>query len=930
MPTDPLCTCSSSSFRAVLSTISPYPQTCAAGRPRHLTTDSQPASTHCREHFSMVSKLQRYVDDINDLEPEYEALSDVELRDKTTQFRTRLSDGETLDDLLVEAFTAVREAAKRTIEQRPYDVQLLGAVVLHQGRIAEMGTGEGKTLVATLTLYLNALAGEGCHLVTVNDYLVRRDCGWMGHIFNALGMRTAAIAGDLSLVFDLDYVDENAGDVRLQHLRPITRQDAYACDITYGTNSEFGFDYLRDNLALDIEDTVQRGHFYAVVDEVDNILIDEARTPLIISGEAEESSDMYRTFARIAPRLSAETDYTIDAKARTVSLTDAGIAKMEHLTNVKNLYDENNFQLVNYMEQAVRAQVLYQRDKDYVVQDGEVVIVDEFTGRMMAGRRWSDGLHQAVEAKENLQIQRENVTHATITLQNYFRMYQKLAGMTGTAETESEEFHKIYGLDVVVIPTNRPNVRDDNPDLIYRDERAKLKAVIQEVRDRHETGQPVLIGTTSIEKNEELSRMLDREGIPHKILNAKQHEKEAAIISAAGQKSAVTVATNMAGRGVDILLGDGVQDLGGLAVIGTERHESRRIDNQLRGRAGRQGDPGYTRFYLCLEDELMARFVGPRVKTILEKFGMDGDEPLEHKLVTRTIENAQTKVEGMNFDYRKHLVEYDDVLATQRKIVYEDRNRILSGDNVRDMMIQLIEDEIADLVDANCADAHSEEWDTTALYNSVSSMFRLPEDITPDTMRDFTADELADTLIESANAAYEEREAALGDDVVRAWERRLLLVTMSGLWIHHVDAMDELREAAMLQAFGQQDPLVAYKRQSFDAFQQFRVIFRKNVVYQVYHLLFQPTAAMILHENAAEPEPEQPAEQPQSAPVRRAAANGNGNGRGKNDQIAKTAEVASSHAKRSGPVGVAAGGKIGRNEPCYCGSGKKFKHCHGR
>ncbi len=866
----------------------------------------------------LLNRLQATVEDINDRESEFEKLSDAELRSKTSEFRQRLEAGESLDDLLVEAFAAVREASKRTLGQRHYDVQLMGGMVLHSGKIAEIRTGEGKTLVATTALYLNALVGKGCHLVTVNDYLVRRDAGWMGQVFHALDMSTSAIASDISVQFDPEYADESAGDERLRHLRPTDRQSAYRCDITYGTNSEFGFDYLRDNLALSLEDTVQREHFYAIVDEVDNILIDEARTPLIISGEAEESSEMYRRFAQAAPRLQAETDYTVDLKSRSVSLTDDGVAKLERLVGVDNLYDENNFQLVNYMEQAVRAHVLYQRDKDYVVQDGEVVIVDEFTGRMMPGRRWSDGLHQAVEAKERLEIQRENVTHATVTLQNYFRMYDKLAGMTGTAETEAEEFHKIYGLDVVAIPTHRPMVRRDMPDLVFRDEHAKVKAIVEEVKERHAKGQPVLIGTTSIEKNEELSRLLNRAGIDHRVLNAKQHEREANIIADAGRPGAVTVATNMAGRGVDILLGDGVPELGGLAVIGTERHESRRIDNQLRGRSGRQGDPGFSRFYLSLEDELMSRFVGPRVKTILERFGMDGDEPLEHKLVTRTIEQAQTKVEGMNFDYRKHLVEYDDVLAKQRSIVYEDRNRILHGENVRDIMMQLVEEEVAALVDSNCTGPHSEEWDTINLYNSIGTIMPLPPDMTPEHMESYSQDELADALIEAAHVTYEEREAALGDEVVRAWERRVLLVTLSGLWIHHVDAMDELREAAMLQAFGQQDPLVAYKRQSFDMFQQFQVVFRQNVVHQIYHLLFQPTAALILHEGsmaAEEPVAAGPAPQP--------ALNGNG--------ASKTAQAAAVHAKRSkAAVGSSPGGKIGRNEPCYCGSGKKYKFCHGR
>jgi preprotein translocase subunit SecA len=865
----------------------------------------------------LLNRLQTYVDEVNDLEPTHEALSDEQLRAKTAALRERLAAGEALDDLLVEAFAAVREAAKRTLGQRQYDVQLLGGIVLHQGKIAEMRTGEGKTLVATTALYLNALASEGCHLVTVNDYLARRDAGWMGRVFDALDMSTAAIAGDMSVKFDPTFMNEQAGDERLQHLRPIDRREAYQCDITYGTNSEFGFDYLRDNLALDLEDTVQREHCFAIVDEVDNILIDEARTPLIISGEAEESSEMYRKFAHVAPRLQAESDYTIDQKSRTVSLTDDGVAKLERLIGVQNLYDENNFQLVNYMEQAVRAQVLYSRDKDYVVQDGEVVIVDEFTGRMMAGRRWSDGLHQAVEAKERLNIQRENVTHATVTLQNYFRMYRKLAGMTGTAETEAEEFHKIYALDVVAIPTHRPMVREDLPDLVFRDEGAKVKAIIEEVKERHAKGQPVLIGTTSIEKNEELSRMLEREGIEHRVLNAKQHEREATIISDAGRPGAVTVATNMAGRGVDILLGEGVPGLGGLAVLGTERHESRRIDNQLRGRAGRQGDPGFSRFYLSLEDELMSRFVGPRVKNILERFGMDGDEPLEHKLVTRTIEQAQTKVEGMNFDYRKHLVEYDDVLAKQRSIVYEDRNRILRGEDVRDIVMQLIEAEMAELVDSNCTGPHSEEWDTVNLYNSIGTIMPLPPDLTPEAMEAYSQDELADALMEAAHATYEEREATLTPEVVRAWERRVLLVTLSGLWINHVDAMDELREAAMLQAFGQQDPLVAYKRQGFDMFQQFQGVFRQNVVHQIYHLLFQPTAALILEETNIVPT--------------HGASNGNGAHAQNDHDTQDAARAAAAHSKRSKtPSKAAAGGKIGRNEPCFCGSEKKYKHCHGR
>jgi preprotein translocase subunit SecA len=867
-----------------------------------------------------VKTVQGDIDEINSLEPQYKELSDDELRDKTTEFISRHLNGESLVDLLPEAFAAVREAARRTVNMRHYDVQLVGGIALHEGKIAEMKTGEGKTLVATTALYLNAITGKGCHLVTVNDYLVRRDAGWMGQVFFALGMTTAAIASEQSLLFDPEYFDEHAHDERLSHLRPITRQEAYQAHITYGTNSEFGFDYLRDNLAFDVSQQSQRALHYAIVDEVDNILIDEARTPLIISGEAEESSEMYRTFAQLAPRLRQETDFTIDEKARSVSLTEEGIGKIEKWLGVENIYDEDNFQLVNYMEQAIRAQVLYSRDKDYVVQDGEVVIVDEFTGRLMPGRRWSDGLHQAVEAKERVNIQRENVTHATITLQNYFRMYEKLAGMTGTAETEAEEFHKIYSLDVVAIPTNLPMVREDYTDLVYRDEAGKFKAVVTDVKDKNEHGQPVLIGTTSIEMNELLSGMLTQAGVPHKVLNAKQHEKEAEIIADAGQRGSVTVATNMAGRGVDILLGEGVRELGGLAVIGTERHESRRIDNQLRGRAGRQGDPGETRFYVSLEDELMRRFVGPRVKSILERFGMDGDQPLEHGMVSRTIESAQTKVEGFNFDYRKHLVEYDDVLRKQRENVYADRNQILRGEDVRDTVFKLITEEIDQMVNDYCPGVHSEEWNVDDLATAYTSMVeRPPADLTPDFLAGMTRDELADYLISNAEQIYAEREQSVGEEVVRAIERNVLLQIISQGWIHHVDAMDELREAAQLHAFSQQDPLIVYKRKAFEMFDEFQSQVRRSMTHNIFHILFQPIE---IHEEGEE---EQQAQPPagQSAPFTSA--------RGKT--VRSQSSPPGGNGRTSAPPPRRAAvptGKVGRNDPCPCGSGKKYKQCHGR
>jgi preprotein translocase subunit SecA len=879
-----------------------------------------------------VRTVQSTVDEINALEPEHRNLSEEALAANTARFREMLAHKEQdeqddiLDEILPEAFAAVREAARRSIGLRHYDVQLVGGIALHQGKIAEMKTGEGKTNVATTALYLNALTGRGCHLVTVNDYLVRRDCGWMGQVFHLLGLKTAAIAGDLSLLFDPEYVDEKADDERLRHLRPVTRREAYEADITYGTNSEFGFDYLRDNLAFDLSDLVQRDLNFAIVDEVDNILIDEARTPLIISGQAEESSEMYRTFAQLAPGLKAEHDFTIDEKARSVSLTEEGIAKIERQLGVENIYDEENFQLVNYMEQAVRAQALYHRDKDYVIQDGEVVIVDEFTGRLMPGRRWSDGLHQAVEAKERVEIQRENVTHATITLQNYFRMYRKLAGMTGTAETEAEEFHKIYGLDVVAIPTHNPMIRDDYADLVFRDEDAKFRAVVQEVKERSEEGQPVLVGTTSIEMNEKLSRLLTAAGVPHTVLNAKQHEREAHIVAEAGQKAAVTVATNMAGRGVDIILGEGVAELGGLAVIGTERHESRRIDNQLRGRAGRQGDPGESRFFISLDDELMRRFVGPKVKTMLEKFGMQGDEPLEHGMVSRTIESAQTKVEGFNFDYRKHLVEYDDVLRKQREIVYGERHAILRGEDVRDTVLQQVDGEIDEMIDGFCAGPHADEWDVEGLVAAYRAMVAYPPtDFTPELAQSLSRDELREYLIQTAEDIYADREKSVpgGEDTVRAIERNVLLQIISQGWIHHVDAMDELREAAQLTAFSQQDPLVVYKRRAFEMFDEFRTQVRRSVSHNIFHILFGPIQ---LTADDGETQEQRPQPTPKTTGAGRTHRLQAHTGSMPSDDETKRPTQPARPSVASGN----AVNKIGRNDPCPCGSGKKYKQCHGR
>ncbi|MEE9491159.1 MAG: preprotein translocase subunit SecA, partial [Dehalococcoidia bacterium] len=653
-----------------------------------------------------LKRLQPAVDKINALEPDFEKLSDDELRAKAAEFKSRLAKGESQDALLPEVFAAVREAARRKIGERHFDVQLMGGIVLHQGKIAEMKTGEGKTLVATLPVTLNSLAGKSVHVVTVNDYLAKRDTQWMGPIYHALGVTVACIQHEAAFLFDPGYESE---DPRLQHLRPITRRQAYEADVTFGTNNEFGFDYLRDNMVVDLSQRVQRELNYAIVDEVDNILIDEARTPLIISGAAEEATQNYNTFAKLAPRLRQEEDYVIEARTRAVTLTESGVAKMERSLNLTNLYDPANYGLTHYLDNALRAHVLYKRDRDYVVKDGEVVIVDEFTGRLMFGRRYSEGLHQAIEAKEGVKIQRESITMATITFQNYFRMYEKLAGMTGTAATEAEELDKIYKLDVVVVPTNRPLVRDEYRDQIYKNEEAKFRAVVREIEQLHSEGRPVLVGTVSIERSEHLSQLLQKKGIPHEVLNAKQHEKEAGIVAQAGRVGGVTIATNMAGRGVDIILGgkpegrpsddwedehNKVVELGGLHVVGTERHEARRIDNQLRGRAGRQGDPGSSRFYVSLEDDLMRRFGGDRVKGIMEWAGFDEDTPLEHGLVSKVIENSQVKVEAYHFDIRKHLVEYDDVVNKHREVIYEEREKILSGADLKANIQDMISDEV--------------------------------------------------------------------------------------------------------------------------------------------------------------------------------------------------------------------------------------------
>ncbi|MCA9861446.1 MAG: preprotein translocase subunit SecA, partial [Thermomicrobiales bacterium] len=727
-----------------------------------------------------------------------------------------------------------REASKRVLGMRHFDVQLMGGIVLHQGRIAEMRTGEGKTLTATLPVALNALTGGGVHVVTVNDYLAKRDTQWMGQVYDALGLSVACIQHESAFLYDRDWTGD---DERLVRLRPVTRAEAYAADITYGTNNEFGFDYLRDNMVPTADRMVQRELVYAIVDEVDNILIDEARTPLIISGQAEQATDRYYQFAQIVKQLKDKRDFEVDHKHRTVALTEEGIDRVEQLMQLppgESIYDERYIELTHYLEQALKAQVTFTRDKDYIVRDGEVIIVDEFTGRMMEGRRYSEGLHQAIEAKEGVRVRRQNVTLATITFQNYFRMYEKLAGMTGTAKTEAEEFRRIYSLDVVSIPTNMPMIRADHGDLVFKNERGKFNAVIGDIKEKRDQGRPVLVGTTSIETSERLSEELKRQGIPHQVLNAKQHEREAAIVAEAGEARAVTIATNMAGRGTDIKLGPGVREAGGLHIIGTERHEARRIDNQLRGRAGRQGDPGSSQFYVSLEDDLMKRFGSDRISKMMERLGMEEDVPIEHSVITKSIENAQVKVEGHNFDLRKHVVQYDDIMNMHREVVYADRKRLVQGEDIQERVWDMVEREIEKIVDANMGDGKDLERYDDRIFETYKGLVPMTE-VTQDDIASFERNDLVDFLIEDAESGYDQVEERFGPEIMRRVERHVMLTVIDKLWVAHLTEMDELREGVGLQAYAQKDPLVVYKTQGYDFFQQLLA----NIQHDVVHTIFR-------------------------------------------------------------------------------------------
>jgi len=783
-----------------------------------------------------IKKMRAIADHINEIEPNYVKISDANLVAKTDDFKRRLQKGETLDDILPEAFAVVREASKRVLGMRHFDVQLIGGICLHRGNIAEMRTGEGKTLVATLPVYLNALTGNGVHVVTVNDYLATRDSEQMGRLYNFLGLSTGLIVANL---------DFNQ------------RKEAYACDITYGTNNEFGFDYLRDNMVSDVSQMVQRPLNYAIVDEVDSILIDEARTPLIISGPGQRSTDNYYKLAKIVPHLVKDEDYTIDEKQKTIAPTDSGIAKVEKMLGVENLYDSENIELNHLLGASLRAYAMMHRDTDYVVKDGEVVIVDEFTGRLMFGRRYSDGLHQAIEAKEGLKVERESQTLASVTFQNYFRMYKKLAGMTGTAKTEEKEFIDIYGLEVLPIPPNKPLARIDLPDQIFKTKAAKYRAVVRNAVERHQTGQPILIGTTSITQSEELSDMLLRAGVPHKVLNAKHHEKEAEIVADAGQMGMVTIATNMAGRGTDITLGEGVPELGGLAILGTERHESRRIDNQLRGRAGRQGDPGSSQFFLSLEDDLMRIFGADNITGIMDKLGMEEDEPIEHSLITKSIERAQKKVEDHNYNIRKYVLEYDDVMNQQREVLYEQRRRILRNESLRDTINEMIDKLVTESVDAYADEKlYPEEWDYEGLYKHLSQYFLTEEIMSSQDMEEYSRQELLERLLEIAHAEYQDRVDMLGDAMFGQLEKAIMLRVVDNKWMEHLDNMDMLREGIGLRAYGQKNPLVEYKFEAFDMFQNMIAAIQDETIMALYKIraqLIQEIEEPVDHLEGAQP-----------------------------------------------------------------------------
>lgn len=871
-----------------------------------------------------IKSLEPIVQNINELEKEYERFSDEQLKAKTDEFKRRLADGETLDDIMPEAFASVREASRRTLGQRHFDVQLMGGIVLHQGKIAEMRTGEGKTLVATLPAYLNALSGKGVHIVSVNDYLVRRDAAWMGQIYNALGLKVGCINHDQSYIYDathqkkgdsLDKEEDTVGAFRVVHefLRPVEKKEAYLADITYGTNNEYGFDYLRDNLTHDKANMSQRqGEYnFAIVDEVDSILIDEARTPLIISAPDSDSTELYKTFSQVVPRLVENEDYNVDEKLKAVSITESGIEKVEKMLGIKNIYEQGGVRHVHHLEQALKAHVLFKRDRDYVVKDGEVIIVDEFTGRLMPGRRWSEGLHQSVEAKEGVMVQKESRTLATITFQNYFRLYKKLSGMTGTARSSAEEMHKVYNVDVISVPTNKPAIRKDLPDRIYKTELGKFKAVAREVKERNKTGQPVLVGTVSIEKNELMSKLLEREGVTHNVLNAKQHEREAELHAQAGRLGSVTVATNMAGRGVDIILGGNppdseeakkVRDLGGLYVIGTERHEARRIDDQLRGRAGRQGDPGTSQFFVSTEDDVIRIFGGDRLKNMMDTLGIGEDDMIENKIISRAIEQAQFRIEGHNFDIRKYVLEYDDVMNKHREAVYRLRREVLFSDDMRETILGYLLDIVNRVVTLH-APEEGGEWNLEEISESIKAIGINNSSFHSDLIEmagnhDFH--KLSEFVFDYVTKAYEAKENETGIEMMRQLEKFVLLRTIDELWMDHIEAMEHLRDSVRLRAYGQRDPLIEYKIEGQKMFETLQ----DGIKGQVANLIFKVSFV----------------EQPKQVKMEERRPDIVGDSH-KHQDVINEPQHRQSQADKAP--------EVGRNDPCPCGSGKKYKKCHG-
>jgi preprotein translocase subunit SecA len=861
------------------------------------------------------------VEKINSFTEAIGRLNDEELKAKTEEFKKRIDGGETLDAILPEAFAVVREAATRVIQERHYDVQLLGGIVLHSGKIAEMKTGEGKTLTSTLPIYLNALSGKGVHVVTVNDYLAKRDANWMGSIFYFLGISTACIVHDASYIYEPKIMDADEVSVEMENLRPVSRREAYAADITYGTNNEFGFDYLRDNMAQDLSQIVQRELNFAIVDEVDSILIDEARTPLIISAPDTESTKLYQQFAELVPRLKEKNDFEVDEKMKAVTITDAGISNMEKWLGVGNIYEQGKLNYVHHLEQALKAEFIFKRDRDYVVKDNEVIIVDDFTGRLMPGRRYSEGLHQAIEAKENVRVQKESRTLATITFQNYFRMYEKLSGMTGTALTSAEEFFKVYSMEVMEIPTNKKMIRRDDADVIYKSEKGKFDAIAERIKEINESGQPVLVGTIAIEKSEYLSALLTRNGIQHSVLNAKNHEKEAQIIAMAGQKGSVTIATNMAGRGTDIKLGEGVRELGGLMIIGTERHEARRIDNQLRGRAGRQGDPGASQFYVSLEDELMRRFGGDKLKSMMNTLGLPEDQPIQNGIISRTIENAQSKIEGFNFDIRKHILEYDDVMNKQREIIYKKRKEIFGKGDLKSEMLEYLKEEVDKIVSFYSV-GEENEWNIPEIQENFKNLINSREDFSvkleeirngkqKNTVEKIT--EMSEYLFGKAKEGYNHKEQEIGSEQMRKVEKVLVLQTIDLAWMNHLDEIDYLREGIGLRGYGQRDPLVEYKREAFYMFSSLLDNVRSSVVTTIFKISLmsgqaetQKKEQNLRYSGAEEIE--------QFGSAKKMQAEGG--------------SASASDAPKQKPI--VNENKVGRNDPCPCGSGKKYKKCHGK